>query len=159
MHRKRKIKKITLALLVLCCCLVGCGRQENHRELLQRSFYETVWERFDQVETEIEVKEATSFNLSLQISFTDDYPYDYIDLVFVVFTPDGDRYRAKEYVPKLKDADGQWSANCVDGCYLFTIPINKDLQINDPGTYRFHIEQKMPITPIVGVKELTLLNN
>lgn len=157
MHRE--MKRITLLLLVLCCGLLGCGPQEKNRELIQRSFYNTVWERFDNVDANVEITKPTTFNLSLQISFTDDYPYDYVDLVFVVFTPEGDRYRAKEYIPELKDADGQWSAERVDGCYTFDFPINKDLQINDLGTYRFHIEQKMPITPLVGVKELKLLNN
>ena len=156
---QREMKRITLLLLVLCCGLLGCGSREMDRELIQRSFYNTVWERFDYLDKDVEITNPTTFNLSLQMSFTDDYPYDYIDLVFVVFTPEGDRYRAKEYIPKLKDADGQWSAELVDGCYTFEIPINKDLQINDQGTYRFHIEQKMPITPLVGVKEMKLLNN
>jgi hypothetical protein len=31
--------------------------------------------------------------------------------------------------------------------------------IADPGVYRFQIENRMPITPLVGVKELTLFNN
>ena len=153
------MKRITWVLLAFCCCLIGCGSQEKNREVLQRSFYNTVWERFDNVDRDIEITKPTTFNLSLQISFTDDYAYDYIDLVFVVFTQEGERYRGKEYIPKLKDAEGNWSAELVDGCYTFNIPINKDLQISDPGTYRFHIEQKMPITPIIGVKELMLLNN
>ena len=148
-----------MLLLVLCCGLLGCGPREMDCELIQRNFYNTVWERFDYLDKDVEITNPTTFNLSLQMSFTDDYPYDYIDLIFVVFTPEGDRYRAKEYIPKLKDADGQWSAELVDGCYTFEIPINKDLQINDQGTYRFHIEQKMPITPLVGVKEMKLLNN
>lgn len=154
-----KMKRFTLLLLVFCSCLIGCGSQEKNREVIQRSFYNTVWERFDYVYKDIEITEPTMFNLSMQISFTDDYPYDYIDFVFSVLTSEGERYRGKEYIPKLKDADGKWNAECVDGCYTFNIPINKDLQINDKGTYRFHIEQKMPITPIVGVKELTIINN
>lgn len=154
-----KMKRNILLLLVFCSCLIGCGHQEKSRDLIQRSFFNTVWERFDYLDKDIEITEPTTFNLSLKMSFTDDYPYDYIDFVFVVFTSEGERYRGKEYIPKLKDADGQWSAELVDGCYTFDIPINKDLQISDKGTYRFHIEQKMPITPIVGVKELTLLNN
>ena len=154
-----KMKKITLVLLVLCCSLLGCGRQEKDRELINRSFYNTVWERFDYLKKEVEITSPTTFDLSMQISFTEDYPYDYIDLVFAVFTEEGERYRGKEYVTKLKDEDGQWSAQLVDGCYTFNVPLNKSLQISDPGTYCFQLEQKMPITPIVGVKELVLLNN
>lgn len=145
--------------MAICLCLCGCEPKAKNKELMQRSFYNTVWERFDFVSTNIEVAEPTTFDLSLRISFTDDYPYDYIDLVFAVLTNEGDRYRAKGYKPKLKDADGNWSSELKDGCYTFTLPINKELLINDPGIYRFQIEQKMPITPLVGVKELTLLNN
>lgn len=126
---------------------------------MQRSFYDTVWERFDFVRADVVVEEPTTFDLSMRISFTEEYPYDYIDLVFAVLTSDGDRYRGKAYKPKLKDADGNWSSELKDGCYTFILPINKELRINDPGTYRFQIEQKMPITPLVGVKELTILNN
>lgn len=148
-----------MVMVALCLVLMGCEQQVKDNVLIHRSFYNTIWERFDYVATDVVVKEATTYDLNLSISFTEDYPYDYIDLVFVVFTSEGDRYRAKEYKPKLKDADGQWSAQLVDGCYTFTLPINKQLVINDSGTYRFQIEQKMPITPLVGVKELTLLNN
>ncbi|MBR1515099.1 MAG: hypothetical protein IJ622_12540 [Bacteroidales bacterium] len=153
------MKRIAMVMVALCLVLMGCEQQVKDNVLIHRSFYNTIWERFDYVATDVVVKEATTYDLNLSISFTEDYPYDYIDLVFVVFTSEGDRYRAKEYKPKLKDADGQWSAQLVDGCYTFTLPINKQLVINDSGTYRFQIEQKMPITPLVGVKELTLLNN
>ena len=153
------MKRIAFVVMAFCLCLCGCEQQSKNKDLMQRSFHNTVWERFDFVSTNVEVNEPTTYNLSLRISFTEDYPYDYIDLVFAVLTSDGDRYRGKGYKPKLKDADGKWSSELKDGCYTFTFPINKELVINDPGTYRFQIEQKMPITPLVGVKELTLVNN
>ena len=157
MHKK--MKKVILVVFAFCLCFGGCKQQESEKTLLQRSFYNNSWERFDFLEKNIEITEATSFNLSMQISFTKDYPYDYFDFVFVVFTKDGERYRGREYTPKLKDADGNWSSELIDGCYTFNLPINKDLQISDPGSYRFHIEQKMPVTPLVGVKNLKVINN
>lgn len=153
------MKRIVLLVMASCLCFCGCKQQENSKTLLQRSFYNNTWERFDYLDKDIEITEATSFDLSMKISFTEDYPYDYFDFVFVVFTKDGERYRGKEYMPKLKDEEGHWSSEFIDGCYSFNLPINKELEISDPGTYRFHIEQKMPKTPLVGVKELTLTNN
>lgn len=146
---------------VLCCliCLCGCSHQEKNAALLQRSFYETVWERFDYIRDIIEVKEPTTYDLSLRISFTEDYPYDYFSMVFAVLDEEETPYRAKGYNFKLKDAEGQWNCEKKDDCYTFILPINKQLQIIDPGKYQFKIEQRMPITPLVGVKELTLLNN
>ena len=72
---------------------------------------------------------------------------------------EGNPYRARAYKFNLKDDEGRWNSEMKDGCYTFELPINKQLQITDAGKYQFKIEQRMPITPLVGVKELTLLNN
>ena len=140
-------------------CLLGCGQQTNNKELLQRSFYETVWERFDYVTSDVDITQTTTFDLSLRISFTDDYPYNDIQLIFTVFDSRENPYRAKGYKFNLKDEEGHWNVEKVDGCYTYTLPINKQLTITDPGKYKFQLEQKMPITPVVGVKEVVLINN
>jgi hypothetical protein len=80
-------------------------------------------------------------------------------MIFTVFTSDGQPYRSKGYKFNVKDKEGQWNSQLADGCYTFTFPINKNLTITDPGKYCFQIENHMPITPLVGVKELTLINN
>lgn len=157
MRKNMKVYRILVLLFFLS--LFGCGQQVNNKELLQRSFYETVWERFDYVTKDIAITKATTYNLSLRISFTDDYPYNDISLIFTVFDEHENPYRAKGYKFKLKNEEGHWNVEKVDGCYTFTLPINKQLMITDPGKYQFRLEQKMPITPVVGVKDLVLINN
>ena len=154
-----EMRRNALIMIVCFLCLCGCDREEKKAELLQRSFYETVWERFDYVRDNIEIKEATTYDLSLRISFTEDYPYNYFSMVFVVLDEEGNPYRAKDYKFNLKDEGGYWNSEKKDDCYTFVLPINKQLQIIDPGKYQFKIEQRMPITPLVGVKELALVNN
>jgi hypothetical protein len=80
-------------------------------------------------------------------------------MVFTIFNQDNDPYRCKGYKFNLKDEEGHWNAEQIEGCYTFELPINKNLTISEPGVYRFQIENKMPITPLVGVKELTLIDN
>ena len=140
-------------------CLIGCGQQEKDKELLQRSFYGTLWERFDYVKKDVTITKATTYDLSLRISFTDEYLYKDISLVFTVFDEHENPYRAKGYKFNLKDDEDHWNVEKVDGCYTFTLPINKKLTIVDPGKYQFRLEQKMPITPLMGVKELSIINN
>lgn len=154
--KKKRFAFMVLAVLLGC---FGCSQKADNKELLQRDFYNTVWERFDYVTNDIEIKEATTFDLSMKITFTDDYPYDDFEMVFTVFDDKGDPYRAKGYKFTLKDQDGQWKAQKSDDGYTFTLPINKRLSITEPGKYQFRIEEKQPITPLVGVKSLVLLNN
>ena len=154
-----EMKKHILIAVILCAFLCGCNHKENNNELIHRDFYETLWERFDYVRNDIEVKKATTYDLALRISFTDKYAYDNISLVFTIFDANDTPYRSKGYKFDLKDADGQWKSELKDGCYTFDLPINKSLQITEPGTYRFQIEYRMPITPILGVHSLTLYNN
>lgn len=153
------MRKHVIFLVVCCLGLMGCRHQDDNAEVLHRVFYECVWERFDAVKNEVVVKEMTTFDLSMKISFTEDYPYDRFSMVFTVFDQNNEPYRCKGYKFNLKDADGQWQSELKDGCYTFDLPINKSLTIVEPGTYSFQIENQMPITPLVGVKELTLTNN
>ena len=154
-----EMKRFFKVVMVVCMALTGCRQQEQNNEVLHREFYNTVWERFDYVQNVVEVTSPTTYDLSLRLSFTDDYPYNDVSLVFTVFDEHGNPYRAKGYKFKLKDEEGNWNVEKKDGCYTFTLPINKQLTINDPGKYQFVVEQRMPITPVVGVKELVLLNN
>lgn len=148
-------------MLTFACCVlfIGCNSMEPQSELVHREFYQTVWERFDFVGDLIEVKAPTTFNLNLHLSFTEAYAYDYISLVFTVFDAMDTPYRSKAYKFKLKDDEGHWNSQLIDGCYSFDLPINKELQITEAGVYRFQIEQTVPKTPLVGVKELILYNN
>ena len=153
-----EMKKPFLIALALCLTLVGCRQKQNDGTVIHREFYQTVWERFDFVSNTVEVSEPTTFDLGLRIGFTEDYPYENISLVFTVFTADNTPYRSKGYKFRVKDAEGHWNSELIDGSYTFELPINKALQINEAGTYRFQIEQTMPVTPLVGVTELTLFN-
>lgn len=149
------------AILVIACCLglMGCGSKDKNAEMIHRVFFDTIWERFDYVRTDVEVKESSTFDLSMKISFTEDYSYDDFSMIFTVFNSEGQPYRCKGYKFNLKDSEGHWNSQLADGCYTFIFPINKELMIADIGKYCFQIENHMPITPVVGVKELTLYNN
>lgn len=154
-----KMKGFRILVLAFFLCLMGCGQQEKDKVVLQRSFYGNLWERFDYVKNDVTITQATTYDLSLRISFTDEYEYQDISLVFTVFDEHGNPYRAKGYKFNLKDKEDHWNVEKVDGCYTYTLPINKRLTIVDPGKYQFRLEQKMPITPVIGVKELTIINN
>lgn len=159
------MKRYFIIALAFCFLLSGCqngkeSRRGMNAELLHRDFYGNLWERFDYVKEKVTIKENTTFDLNLHLSFTDDYPYDNISLVFTVFDEDGTPYRSKGYKFTVKDKEGNWKTTVKDdGSYTFELPINKSLQISEPGVYCFQMEYRMPKTPIIGIKSLTLYNN
>ena len=71
--------------MFFCLGLFGCRQSGVEKEVIQRSFYNTIWERFDYVDNDVQVNASTTFDLSLRISFTDDYPYDEFSMVFTIF--------------------------------------------------------------------------
>lgn len=141
---------------MLCCC--GGNLQRKSNDILSRSFMGDTWERFDFVTNDIEIEEETTFDLSMDISFTEAYPYNDFSLVFSVFDAYGNPYRSKAYKFSLKDNEGNWKSELIDGCYTFNLPINSALTLNELGKYKFQIEHRMPITPIEGVRSLKLYN-
>lgn len=155
----KHIKNISIILFTFV--LLGCGRNDIQRNspILSRTFMNDSWERFDYVTNELEIKEETTFNLSMDISFTEAYRYNDFSMVFSIFDPYGNPYRGKAYKFTLKDSDGNWNSELVNGHYNFTLPINKELTIVDPGKYTFQVEYRMPITPLQGISELKINNN
>ncbi|MBQ3709745.1 MAG: hypothetical protein II887_03485 [Bacteroidales bacterium] len=141
--------------------LVGfsaCNSGQNKKVLMSRAFPTSSWERFDFVEQTVELKKPATYNLVLNATFAPDYPYDHFAMSFTVFNEEGRPLRGKNYQFTLKDRDGSWKSELTENGYCFTFPINSELMLNDPGTYKFQIENRMPITPLLGIKEISLID-
>lgn len=154
-----QMKKGFLAFGVLCLiCLISCNSSKKGETMLFRSFPTASWERFDFIKEDVEIKKPTTYDLVLTASFDPSYAPDNLTVVFTVFDDDERPFRTKSYKFRLKDGYGAWKSELVDGCYHFTLPINSELTINEPGTYRFQLENRMPITPLTGIHEIAILN-
>ena len=145
--------------LLLLLGLGSCHSGSTERTLLSRSFTPTGWERFDFIKREVTLKQPTTYNLSMEVTFAPSYPYDHLMVVFTVFDANGNPFRSKNYQFRLKESDGQWKSELQDDGYTFTLPINSELSLNEPGTYTFQLENRMPITPLEGIKRIAILNH
>lgn len=156
------MKRIHIFILVISTLLFcNCNGINSKKDsaILSRTFLNDSWERFDYITTDIEIDAETTYDLSLDISFTDAYRYKDFSMVFSIFDANGNPYRSKAYTFNLKDDEGIWKSELIDGCYTFNLPVNKALTLTDLGKYTFQIEYRMPITPLEGVRNLKLYNN
>lgn len=154
------MKKLTLLLMAITLTVgLSCCTGKKNKVLLHRDFPTLSWERFDFVKDDIEVTKPTPYDLVMDVCFDPSYTYNYFSVVFTVFDSYGNPFRTKDYKFFLKEKDGSWKSTLVDGYYHFTFPINSALTINEPGIYNFQLENRMPITPLYGVKEVSIINN
>ena len=150
------MKKFVLVLSLIG--LVACHSNRNGNVLISREFPTLSWERFDFLEETVELKKPVSYDLVLSTTFTPEYPFDYFEIAFTVFDDHDHPLRGKNYQFKVKDRDGVWKSELVENEYHFTFPINSALTLNEPGKYKLQIENRMPITPLLGIKKIQLID-
>jgi gliding motility-associated lipoprotein GldH len=146
---------------VLVLSLIGfvaCHSNRNGNVLISREFPTSSWERFDFLEETLELKKPASYDFVLNATFTPEYPFDYFEVAFTVFDNHDHPLRGKNYQFKVKDRDGVWKSELTENEYRFNFPINSALTLNEPGKYKFQIENRMPITPLLGIKEVKLID-
>lgn len=153
------MKKYILVLGVLVLfCLSSCQNSRTGNILVSREFPTQSWERFDFIEKTIVLEKPVSYDLDLDVTFDKSYDYNYFSVVFSVFDANDNPLRSKEYKFTLKDREGQWKSELEDGQYHFRFPINSELTLNEPDTYKFQLENHMPITPLLGIKQISIIN-
>ena len=153
------MKRGFLVLGAVCLIsLFSCNSNKKGEVLLSRSFPTSSWERFDFIKNDVEIKKPVTYDLVMAASFDPSYISDVISVVFTVFDADERPFRTKSYKFRVKDGYGNWNSELADGYYHFTFPINSELTVNEPGTYRFQLENRMPITPLTGIHEIAIIN-
>lgn len=152
------MKRVLLVFGVLFLLgLSSCHNDQGGNVLVSREFPTSSWERFDYVENTITLSNPVSYNLELEATFDDAYTFNYFEIVFTVFDESGNPLRSKNYKYTVKDRDGLWKSEAVGGVYHFRFPLNNELTLNEPDTYVFQIENHMPITPLTGIREVSII--
>ena len=158
-HRKIRMKRFLFVLSLICLLgLTACHSGKKENVLLSRTFPTYCWERFDFITRDITLEKPTTYDLALKVAFDPSYEYNHLMVVFTIFDTDDQPLRSKGYKFQLKEPDGSWKSELVDGSYHFILPINNELSLNEPGTYKFQLESRMPVTPLLGIKEISIIN-
>jgi len=153
---------IVLIFLVLCC--VSCTKKQDGA-VLSRDFDGEIWHRFDYLEADFNVVKAPmTADLVMDIDISEVYPniYPYHDgdegrfvIVLTIQSPDGGS-RSREYRFRLKDNDGNFKSEKVDGYYHFELPLINEMSFAEAGEYHFKIENKYAKDPLYGIKTLNI---
>lgn len=138
--------------------MVSCSGGGNKNILIHRTFPTASWERFDFLTTTLDITKPTEYDIVMEVVFDSTYAYNDLNVVFTVFDYEEQPLRSKNYKFRVKDNDGIWKSSLEHGSYRFRIPINSELTFNEPGTYTMQLENRMPLTPLIGIKEISIIN-
>lgn len=153
--------KITILFLIF---LSSCSKKQTDI-VISKNFSNEEWARFDYLKGEFEIRKVpTVCNIVLEITvsevYPNIYPYHRDDGSFLfnmtIKNPENDGFRSKDYRFSLKDKEGNWKANKVDGYYTFYLPIINGITFSETGVYSFIMENKYTKDPLFGIKNLTL---
>lgn len=146
-------------MMISLFAIVSCNSTRQNKVIMSQTFDGQGWEKFSPIYSDIEITKPVTYDLSLKVAFTDNYSDNDFKVVFTVFDSFGVPYRAKSYSFRLKDGDGKWKSEKNGQVYEYTLPINNCLSLTDAGKYRFQIDSRMPITPVMGIQKIELVDN
>ena len=151
-------------LIIMTLGMFSCKGKQS-ADVLSREFDGEIWRHYDYITASYNVVRApmtADLVLDVEVSdvFPDVYPYPEADkgilsFVMAINAPDGSR-RTREYTYRLKDNDGNFKAEKVDGYYHYSLPLISEMSFRENGNYEFKIESTYPKEPLYGIKRLSI---
>lgn len=161
---KKLIQAINaITVIIIALCVVSCADKQDDL-VLSKDFVDEKWERFDFLTAEYNLLKApATVDVIMELAVSDDFPNVYPfykndkDMLFCMLVefPDGN-IRVRNYKYSLKDRDGNWKSEKVDGYYHFSFLLMNELNISEPGICKFSIENKYSKDPLCGIKNMTI---
>lgn len=153
-----------IALIIFALSFAACTKKQDP-VVLSRDFQDEKWDRFDFLEATYNVVKAPmTADLVMDIEVSDVYPNiypyhigedEFFVIVMSVKGPDGGN-RSREYKFRLKDRDGNFKSEKVNGYYHFELPLISEMSFNEKGDYYFKVENKYSKDPLCGIKSLNI---
>lgn len=151
-------------MIIIALGFGSCANSPKEKVVFSKDFPEEQWGRFENINVLYNVdKVPVTVDVVMEVAVSDDfpniYPYYKTEGTFAFCMSlegaDGSR-RAREFSFSLKDKDGNWKSEKIDGYYHFQFSLINELNINKIGDNKFSIENKYPKDTLYGIKNMTL---
>lgn len=153
----------SLSILLFMILMMSCSKKQDDI-IISTKFQGETWGRFDYLTAFYEVRKAPmTADVILEVVVNDDYPSKYpnhqddgsFKINMTIKTPEGGS-RSRDYSFNLKDKDGNWKSEKINGCYTFNLPLISKMTFGEKGDYQFKIENKYPKDPLCGIISLKI---
>lgn len=154
---------IAIAVITIALGVVSCSDKQDTL-VMSKDFAEEKWGRFDFLKVDYNLLKApTTVDVIMELTVSEDFPNVYPfykndkEMLFCMSVefPDGS-HRVRDYKYPLKDRDGNWKSEKIDGYYHFKFMLISELNISESGICKFTIENKYSKDPLCGIKNMTI---
>lgn len=115
------------------------------------------WNRFKELKFAPEVKDVShAYTFMLNVHFTDDYFYNYLQIQLKKESMDGESY-VKLFSLPVKSSSQVFLEPKTNGIYEIKTVLSNQIYFSSPGIYQITIEQLMPKFDAKGVKSVELI--
>lgn len=155
---------IFIAVIIIVLGCASCSEKQDGM-VLSKDFQGEIWNRFDYLYATYNVVAAPmTADLVMEMEISDVFPniYPYYDdesgifaITLSINAPDGSS-RARDFRFRIKDSEGNFKSERVNGYYHFELPLIHEMSFNENGEYHFKIENKYSKDPLYGIKSLNI---
>ena len=163
--KKNKLD-IFIILIIFVLGFVSCSEPQQQKQndtVVSKVFENEEWDYYP-LEASYMVENAPLVaDLVMEVDVTDVFPNviphpddtGELEIDLTVESPEGNRRTLNRKFP-LKDREGNFKAEKVDGCYHYEFSLINDRKFDEKGEYRFKIENKYSKIPLCGIKKLEI---
>lgn len=154
---------IAIAVIIIALGVVSCSDKQDTL-VMSKDFAEEKWGRFDFLKVDYNLLKApATVDVIMELTVSEDFPNVYPfykndkEMLFCMSVefPDGS-HRVRDYKYPLKDRDGNWKSEKIDGYYHFKFMLISEVNISESGICKFTIENKYSKDPLCGIKNMTI---
>jgi gliding motility-associated lipoprotein GldH len=137
------MKRIIVFIGILTLFIIA-GCHWTQKETIYHPFPDHSWDRFQKLTLEIPVKQCDRpVQVILFAWHTKAFPYRALNFHMVMETPSGEE-RINEFSLKIKNTDGKFLGTFQGDSCEGSIPLKKELYINQDGLLKIELENLIP---------------
>jgi gliding motility-associated lipoprotein GldH len=149
------MKKTLVLMAIISASLLSCSKSKVYEKFIKLDNYK--WKRDNLIRFDVDIKDIkTNYDVTLAIRHTTYYAFANIKVNVTLTFPSGET-RAKYYNIFLRDTDGSFKGEGAGDLWDITYPVFNDITFSEAGTYKFEVQNVMPIVELPDIMDVGLV--
>lgn len=148
------MKKTLFLISVVFVTLISCNPDrvfEQHNKIDNNT-----WNRFKSLKFNVKIEEAGNYDILVAIRHANYYQFKNVNIDFAMYSPSGEE-RVMPVTLMLRGEDNKFLGEGSGDIWDISIPVMENVNMADTGTYRFEIDNVMPVYDLPGIMEVGLI--